>query len=300
MVIEHNGTDRRREAHLLVELNEVFARLVATSTRLQQSTNGEDDEDDLEECPAWVVLVRGLDIARDDSRSGESVEVGLERGVGLGEEAEDQLEALRGAVHRARECGRSRGVEGVVVVAMVVVWGEEVDGSSRPVLPRSRARGACPTSDLFLNVRDGELSLVLAEASSSSTNGPSFPQNLGVHVDHESRRPRPWAPATAAAPLASAPSVPAQPGENRQNREGLNVSEVLIAISPSRNQYPETGDPRRPCGTDSLSILVPARSTTLPSHVLPTRTPTIADSGANALYHPRHRSASSLPTSLNA
>ena len=63
--------------NLLVELDEVLGGLVPTRTGLQEGPNGEDNQNDLEQGAAGVVLVRRLDIARNDSGARDFVEVGL-------------------------------------------------------------------------------------------------------------------------------------------------------------------------------------------------------------------------------
>ena len=95
--------------NLLVELDEMLGRLVTTRTRLQEGPNGEDNQNDLEQGAAGVILVRRLDIARNDSGTRDFVEVGLQDRVRPGEEGGEQLEALRGVAHRVRVVSRGQG-----------------------------------------------------------------------------------------------------------------------------------------------------------------------------------------------
>lgn len=56
----------------------MFAASFRPSSRLQKSPNSKDDEDELEQTTARIVSVRRLDIARDDMRARQLVEIGLQ------------------------------------------------------------------------------------------------------------------------------------------------------------------------------------------------------------------------------
>ena len=73
---------------------------IRSDARLEQGANDEDDEDDLENRPSWVVLVRGLDIPRYDGRPWYFVERRLQRRPRIRQQTEQRLERRRRA-HRA-------------------------------------------------------------------------------------------------------------------------------------------------------------------------------------------------------
>ena len=89
----------------------------------------------------------------------------------------------------------------------------------------SRASTPAPVQ-LFLNVRDGELSRVLAEASK---HGFALSQKLSVDVNNQPRPAR-WRPRPATPYVAPAAALAAQPGEHSRYRSLRLVFDVLIAV----------------------------------------------------------------------
>lgn len=100
---------RLRPAHFLAELDEVLVLAVRARTTLEEGTDDEHEEDELEQRATGVVPVRGPDVAREDGRAGDLVERALELAQGARHEGQRAPEGIR-VVH-GRGCRRGKKVK---------------------------------------------------------------------------------------------------------------------------------------------------------------------------------------------